>query len=448
MYSEEHQKMLQFVILALSCIFVNGDHHNKSSKVILIHIDGCRWDYVNDSSLKGFAKLAKFGVKAEYVKPVFPSNTYPNSYSIATGLYPESHGFVQNIMYDAEREEFFLMLYNPNSTNSHWWESAEPIWVTAEKRGIKTALYWWPGSDVEIHGILPTFFLPHRYTAGGENVTKDIQGKLEHVLNMFHRDEIRLAMVYYGAVDNNGHHKGPDAPETRNALKEMDKILDHLQGQISQRGLANQVSIVIVSDHGMTNTGPEYVDEISLEPFADDIKYSLYKGSSTMIQPVEGKLDKLYNDLKQANIKGLQIFKKEEIPEKYHFKHNKYVLPLFLLADKGYFIKALSDFNKTRTKSEPIIYGYHGYDPNVVEDMRTIFFARGPGLKKNYLSPPIENVDHYNLVCKLLQMAPLKNNGSWDRVKDMLGELPNSGSTIKPLFLLGIIWVVKFIFFI
>ncbi|XP_067123323.1 glycerophosphocholine cholinephosphodiesterase ENPP6-like [Centruroides vittatus] len=443
--------MLRFIILVFCFILIKTDHHNKSSKVIFILIDGCRWDYVNDTSLKGFAKLAEFGVKAEYVKPVFPSNSYPNALSIVTGLYPESHGFVQNIMYDADREEFFLMLPNPNSTNPHWWESAEPIWVTAEKQGIKTAAYWWPGCQVKIHGIQPTICLPHRYTAGGENVTKDIINKLEEILDLFEREEIRLAMVYYGAVDNNGHTKGPDSLETKTAVKEIDKILETLQNLITEKRLFDQVSIVVVSDHGMTNTSPDYVEQISMEPFADDIKYILNKGSSSMILPEEGKLDKLYNDLKRANIKGLQIFKKEEIPEKYHFKNNKYVLPLFILADKGYFINELSDSNKTRMKVKYVSNGNHGYDPDVVEDMRSIFFARGQNLKKNYLSPPIENVDQYNLICKLLHMTPAKNNGSWDRIKDMLdAQSSNSSSTLITSLLLffGTVWTLKLMFFI
>lgn len=422
--------MWRLLILVVTCVLVKADEE-KSSKVILFLIDGCRWDYVNEPDLKGFAKMAKFGVKAEYVTPVFPSNSYPNYYSIVTGLYPESHGFVQNMMYDAEREEFFLMLNNTNSTNPHWWEKAEPIWVTAEKSGIKTALYWWAGGEVKIHGIHPTIYLPHRYTFGGENITKDIQNKLENILNMFHRNDIRLAMVYYGAVDKNGHHSGPNSLETKEAVKEIDKVLDDLQSQIAQRGLSNQVNVVVVSDHGMTNTMPGEITEISMEPFADDIKYILYSGSSSMILPKEGRVDKLYNSLKEANIKGLQIFKKEDIPEHYHFKHNRYVLPLFILADKGYYIKKLPDFNKTQSMSLSISYGNHGYDPYVVEDMRAIFYARGPGLKKNYISPPLENVDHYNLICKMLNLAPLKNNGSWDRNKDMFADINNSGSIVS-----------------
>ncbi|KFM82403.1 Ectonucleotide pyrophosphatase/phosphodiesterase family member 6, partial [Stegodyphus mimosarum] len=127
-----------------------------TEKVILVLVDGVRWDYLNDSSYVGFKRMADNGVKAEYVTPVFPSNSYPNWYTIVTGLYPENHGIVQNYMYDTERDDLFLMALHSNASHPHWWNDAEPIWVTAEKRDLKSAVYWWDGCQVLIQGKKPT----------------------------------------------------------------------------------------------------------------------------------------------------------------------------------------------------------------------------------------------------------------------------------------------------
>lgn len=174
-------------------------------KLLVILVDGFRWDYVSlDKSLKGFPKIAENGVRAKYVKPIFPANSYPNWYAIATGLYGESHGMFENYMYDQSRDEVFLMSPHPNASHPQWWNQSEPIWINAQKNGVKTAMYLWDGCQVRIDGVRP--YICHKYRGLYELVSARNQTKtfLNTVLDDFADDKYRLALVYYELVDHNG----------------------------------------------------------------------------------------------------------------------------------------------------------------------------------------------------------------------------------------------------
>ncbi|XP_054721389.1 glycerophosphocholine cholinephosphodiesterase ENPP6-like [Uloborus diversus] len=297
-------------ILLLMCFGIAWGYPSfptETEKAIVVLVDGVRWDYLNDSSYAGFKRIADNGVKAEYVTPVFPSNSYPNWYTIVTGLYPESHGIVQNYMYDTKKDDLFLMALHSNASHAHWWNDAEPVWVTAEKRDLKTAVYWWDGCQVVIHGKKPT--------------------KCEEYANYW---------------------------------------------------VWGKVNLIVVSDHGMTSVDSSKVIDIEKAADIKDIRLMLDRGAVSMLLPERGREDKVYQDLKKANVEGLTVYKKSDIPEHYHFKRHKLVQPLLLVADKGYVIKALSDPRRMKPFAERIFKGYHGYDPYKVKDMRTIFYARGP----------------------------------------------------------------------
>ena len=168
-------------------------------------MDGFRWDYVSlDKSLKGFPKIAENGVRAKYVKPIFPANSYPNWYAIVTGLYGESHGMFENYMYDETRDDFFLMTPHPNASHPHWWNQSEPIWINAQENGVKTAMYLWDGCQVRIEGVRPS--ICHKYRAIYEAAKADNQTRtfINTILDDFAADKYRLALVYHELVDHNG----------------------------------------------------------------------------------------------------------------------------------------------------------------------------------------------------------------------------------------------------
>ncbi|XP_029823993.3 glycerophosphocholine cholinephosphodiesterase ENPP6 [Ixodes scapularis] len=395
-------------------------------RVILILVDGVRWDYLDEPQLPGFTALARDGVKAKYVVPIMPANSYPNWYSIVTGLYGESHGFVQNYMYDEKYDDYFEMAPNPNASHAHWWNHAEPIWVTAEKNGLRTAMYWWDGCQVEIFGTKPTFCLPYKGYWGWDNVTKDTQEALSKVLSEFEADKLNFALVYFEAVDARGHQAGPDSPERRQALQDADAVVKHLLDDINRRKMHDQVSVVVVSDHGMADTADKKVTVIDIEPLLDynDIQVMLDGGSFSMLRPYPDKIEKVYNDLTNANIKGLHVYKREGLPDLFHLKHTYLTQPLVLTADPGYYIKKLNNTEKMKPMSSKIYKGNHGYDPLQTEDMRAIFLATGPGLKKGFLNEGVHMVDHYNVVCRLLGIAPKDNNGTLAHVEPMFSGAP------------------------
>lgn len=386
-------------------------------------VDGVRWDYIDrDPELKGFPRMQTNGVKAEYVKPIYPSNSYPNWYSIVTGLYAEKHGFVQNYMYDQEKEDYFEMAPKPNASHEHWWNKAQPLWITAEKNGIKTAMYWWDGCQVSISGIKPSVCKPYQSKFNTTELKPDAEG-LKDVLSWFEKSKDNgLALVYYEKVDSVGHSWGPNSDQVKKAVREIDNIINIFQNELESSGMVDKVNFVIVSDHGMADSNPENTVIIKLEEHnvVQDIKLMLDKGSATMILPIEGKENELYDRLKSANIKGLHVYKKADIPDYFHLKNNKLVLPILLVADEGYYIQKLDDDTKMNPTSNKTFMGFHGYDPDKASNMRTIFYARGPTLKKGFLSKPIGMVDHYELFCRLLQINPLPNNGSKNLMEDFI----------------------------
>lgn len=416
-----------FLLASVCLTFVQA-----RQKVLLVLVDGCRWDYPQtDTTLKGFPKLAEMGVRAEYVLPIFPSNSYPNWYTLVTGRYAESHGFVQNMMYDSIHKDFFLMGPNDTASVAHWWNHAEPVWITAEKNNVRSSLYWWDGCQVKIMDTKPTSCIPYKYVGSWDTVDADTRNAFLEALDKFKNDEVELVQVYYEPVDHKGHKYGPDSDERREAFRKIDTLLYELQEEMTKRGLEDQVNLLVVSDHGMTLTDPSKMNLINLQNFIDpdDIKYMIYYGASSMILPVEGKEEKVYNDIKNSKLTGFKVYRKEDIPEKYHLKNSYLTLPILLVAEEGSYILGLNLPGKSVPSGSYLTRGgSHGYDPYEVKDMHTLFYARGPALKKGYVAPPIENVDQYNMICRLLEIPPVPNNGSLKRIEGMFMET-NDGTT-------------------
>lgn len=193
------KQMYLLLLLIVVCI-----SSSTCKKAIVILADGVRYDYLSDKSLTGFKKMSEQGVKAEYVQPIFPSNSYPNWYTIITGLYAENSGFVGNFMYDPKEKDTFLMTPHPNASHIHWWNQSEPIWVTAENQGVKTAVYWWDGCQVPIRGVLPTHCLEYQSYWSWPNPKADTIDALMEILDNFKSNEWQLALLYYEAIDATG----------------------------------------------------------------------------------------------------------------------------------------------------------------------------------------------------------------------------------------------------
>lgn len=412
----------------------NNNHGDRTRlKLIVVLVQGVRADYVDHEVHTGFERLARAGVRAEYVLPVFPSSPYPNAYSIATGLFPESHGIVDDYMYDSERREFFLGLPHEHAASAHWWDLAEPVWLAAERRRLRSAVYWWPGCEVALNETRPAICMPHRSPHGWHALDADFRRKLDEVLEVFDTDELSLAMLYYGAVAYAGHFRGPESKERHKALLEFDNHLNYLLDKLEALNLTEKVTLMVVSDHGIANTSPDSTTPIHLEKYSPFIKYMLNFGSHAMVLPRNDMFLPLRRTLLDAHIEGLQVYTKEELPDRYHVKHSSRVLPLYLLTTPKYFILPLGESSKTKLNHKKKFLGYHGYDPELPQ-MRTIFYAQGPGIKRNHVLKPLVNVDHYNFMCRALGLDPRPNNGSWYRMNEGLVEsgldFPKFGSSM------------------
>ncbi|GFY45365.1 hypothetical protein TNIN_451601 [Trichonephila inaurata madagascariensis] len=323
------------------------------------------------------------------------------------------------------------MIPAAGAADPHWWNDAEPIWITAEKNNKKSALYWWAGCEVEIKGAHPTICERQYYDGPPiKEVTTDFQERIDDFIEMFkyskrfEDDRLSLVLMYYSSVDFNGHYNGPKSSDVKKALQDVDEILYKMQQKIREAHLQYDVNIMVVSDHGMTDTRANVVRHIDLKKYAPSIKHQMDYGGFSAIIPQPGMLNKLVQEISADKIEGLRIYKKEDLPEKYHLKGSSKTAPLILIAKQGYYIDRLGDPQKVSNGDKFV--GHHGYDPEEVEDMRTIFLATGPDFKKGTKTDVLHITDIYNVMCTILNIPALPNNGSWDRAKSMLVDRENN----------------------
>ncbi|RAL68569.1 hypothetical protein DID88_007292 [Monilinia fructigena] len=354
--------------------------------------------------------------------PSFPSVTFPNHYTLVTGLYPESHGIVGNTFWDKElQEEFFYT--KSEAMDKKWW-GGEPLWVTAENQGIRTAIHMWPGSEAHVMDVEPTYL--DRYN-GKELLSKKVARILELLDKPGQEDsqaeiaEMRpqLIAAYVPNVDQDGHLYGPNSTEIRTTISEVDNMLDHLFRGLEARNLTNIVNVVIVSDHGMATTDTSRL--IQLEDIID----------TNLIEHIDGwplyglrpkdptHLQTLYDTLAaEASINpNFEVYLRDvNMPERYHFSKNERIAPLWIVPKTGWAIVTKDEFDVIEGKAKGIAYhprGLHGYDhENPL--MRAIFIARGPAFphEPNSRVEPFQNIEVYNIVCDSLALTPKPNNGT------------------------------------
>lgn len=396
----------------------------KNQSLLIVMIDGVRWNYLDENGLIGFPSMQNQGVRAKYVLPVFPSNTYPNWLTIVTGVFPENHGFVNNYMYDKNKNKYF----EGYSSEQFWWNDAEPIWITAERKGIKSALFNWDGCELEFDGIRASFCQPYKSYKEWPSVEDDTRRAIFKILDMF-QDGYKLGLVYYEPTDGTGHIFGPDSWIRKMFLRRIDKILYDIQVEIEKKGMAD-INIIVTSDHGMTTINVMNTKVIDINPIvsADDIKVMLDVYCMSMLWPEDGKEEKVFMDLINANLEGLQVYRKNDIPEIFHFRNHSHIAPIIMVTNSSdYIIIPLNTYEKMKPFylfgkiTSFFLSGIHGCNQynDKMSDMRAIFIARGPAFKKKLIHPPLHMTDHYNIFCHILGIEPLPNNGSWSRVKDM-----------------------------
>ncbi|XP_032355823.1 glycerophosphocholine cholinephosphodiesterase ENPP6 [Etheostoma spectabile] len=442
--SPTHKAALSLRLLPrLLLLFGAGQQCLAARPLLVFLIDGFRYDYMDDlHALPGFRELVSNGVKVDYMTPDFPSLSYPNYYSLMTGRHCDVHQMTGNFMWDEASKKEFLIGVNPDSRLPLWWDGSEPLWVTLQKLGKKVFMYYWPGCEVEILSVRPSFCEQYVSNPSEKNLTDAI----ESALNVLRSGQAGMAAVYYEKIDVEGHHFGPESEQVRTAVRQLDLAMQTLNRKIKEKKMVNQLNIMLFSDHGMTKIQwMEKVIELDKYINMTAIVKMMDRGPVVSLWPKDNKYQEVYAALSQ--VPNMRVYARQEIPERFHFKGGRFVSPLTLVAEPGWFIienKANLPYWKNDS-GEPSAWqnGWHGYD-NEFLDMRGFFLATGPDFKRNVRAAPIRSVDIYNLMCWTLGVKPLPNNGSWSRVEYLLNSSdgPTLSTTLCCMSVLGVLFAL------
>jgi len=410
------RKYLQLVIIITAIVFkfnvypVCGSTKDDQL-LILVIVDGFRWDYTDLFESPNLDKLIKNGVKAEKLIPVFPSKTFPNIFTIITGLYPEKHGLIANNIYDPLLDKRFSMR-NGQRSNSAWY-NGEPIWITAKNHGLVTAAYNIVGSDVKIKGQYPDFWA--KFDA---NFPKS--KRLNQIFDLIDKSgsyRPNIIITYLNDLDRAGHRFGPkNKNEIQKAVTRVDSFFGKLISGLEEKDNLDKTNIIIVSDHGMTDVSEDRL--IFLEDYVDPAIANTVDWSPILaLWPKSNNINEVYNKLKNKN-SHLKIYLRNEIPARLKFRNNKRIAPIIGIADEGWSVFTRENIVRF---GDRINGGAHGYD-NSLESMAAVFIASGPAFKSDLKIPPIENIHLYNLMCRLLNIKPSKNDGDITKIDHILNK--------------------------
>ncbi|WP_276167139.1 ectonucleotide pyrophosphatase/phosphodiesterase [Zobellia alginiliquefaciens] len=396
----------------LSITKTNSSVAEKKPYLILISLDGFRWDYVEKYNPPNLSSFIKNGVKSASLIPSFPNKTFPNHYTIATGLYPDKHGIIGNIFYDYKKDILFNKR-NPKMAEDGSFYGGSPIWVEANKVNIVTASYFFVGTEANIQGISPTYF----YTFDHRVKNEERVNQTIHWLNLNKKSRPHLITLYFGDMDIVGHDYGTnDDEKLKTALFELDKNLGDLFNRVSETNLP--VNIIIVSDHGMGNQSTNKIIPIdSIEN--DDLFMTIENGTIVYIHPKkEVEIDSalLYLRQKENNFKA---YRTENTPGFEYIPTNKNWGAIQLIPDYGYHF--WNQKRKNALSEEGVAtFGVHGYDSKYKE-MHGIFYANGPAFKDGYEIPAIKNIYIYPLMCEILGLEIRKSiDGDINQIKSVL----------------------------
>jgi len=396
-------------LAALFCLMFAPAFAAEPALTILISIDGFRADYLDRGVTPELSALAARGARAgEGMKPSFPSLTFPNHYTLVTGLRPDHHGIVDNVMVDPARPgQTFKMGAKGIAWDRFWWDQGTPIWVTAEQAGVRTATMFWPGSDLDIQGVRP-----HDWRMFDQSVLAP--ARVDQVLAWIDRpppERPGFITLYFDDVDTAGHYFGPDSPEVGQAAGRVDAQIGRLVAGLRDRGVA--ANIVVVADHGMAPVSKDrliYMDDLAP---ADTLNV-ITMGSSMELFPAPGHEAEVSRAVLGRH-EHMTCWPKAKVPKRLHFGTNPRIPPIVCAAQTGWMIETHAGQAK-----RPMTYrGAHGFDPDD-RAMRALFVAAGPDIRPGVVLPVFDNVDVYPLLARLIGVTPRKGDGSLTPLKAAL----------------------------
>lgn len=370
--------------------------------VLLVSIDGFRADYLELGITPNLSRIARDGVRAQWMNPSYPSLTFPNHYTIVTGLRPDRHGITHNTMDDAALGTFKLSDRAAVST-TQWW-GGEPIWVGAANAGLPTATMFWPGSEAEIGGRRPGRWQP--FDKAMPSMTR-----VDTVLGWLGEDAAtrpRLTTLYFDVLDEAGHDHGPDSPEAHAAIREADAAVGRLLDGLAARALLNAVNVVVVSDHGMAAVEPGHA--IAVEDMVNPADaVAVTSGQSVGFAPLPGRTAAAERRLLGAHA-NYACWRKGELPARWHYGGHPRVPPIVCQMHEGWDALPRARLAK---RAAGATRGSHGFDP-ALPSMRALFIARGPAFRRGAVLPAFDNVDVYPLLARLVGITPAENDGDAD----------------------------------
>jgi len=365
--------------------------------LILVSFDGWRYDYIDRLPAPNLRALAARGARAKAMIPSFPTLTFPNHYTIVTGLYPAHHGIVANVMTDASIGARFTMSAE-TAKDPRWW-GGQPLWVTAIAQGRRAAAMFWPGPEVEIQGVRPTYWMPY-----AKPITSyDRARRVVQWLSLPEAERPSFITVYFDEVDTAGHDYGVDTPELATAAEHLDDSLGQMIAGVHALGLDDRTTFVVISDHGMTALSTDrivYFDDY-VDPETVDV---LELHGFLALAPKDGNVDALYRKL-HGKHPALAVYKREQTPARLHYRGNPRIAPIIAIPKEGW-----AATTHRRIEDRPLQPGTHGFDPHD-RSMGALFVAAGPEIRRGVLLEPFENVDVYNFMCAVLRLQPAKNDG-------------------------------------
>jgi predicted AlkP superfamily pyrophosphatase or phosphodiesterase len=367
---------------------------------ILVSIDGFRADYLGRHATPTLSRLSAEGAHAA-MRPSFPSVTFPNHYTLVTGLRPDRNGMINNRMEDAERPGIVFSLADRTvAADPIWWRDATPLWVTAEQAGVRAGTMFWPGSDLELHGVRPgQWRLFDQSMPGFARVDT-----LLSWLDLPAAERPAFLTLYFDIVDTAGHRYGPDALETTSAAAEVDAAIARLVAGLAARGLAEHANLVIVADHGMTAVSDDRLIDLDALVSAEQA-HIVWDGPFAGIAPLPGHEAESQAALVGRSAHG-ECWRKAELPGRFHYGTHQRVPAIVCLADLGWRYRSLQ-LPQYPTPS----LGAHGYDP-AEPDMAALFIAHGPAFRAGVELAPFDNVSVYPLLARLIGVAPEANDGA------------------------------------
>jgi predicted AlkP superfamily pyrophosphatase or phosphodiesterase len=380
--------------------------------LILVSIDGFRWDYLDRFNPPTLERLAAEGVRADGLIPEFPSTTFPNHYTIVTGQRLATHGVISNNMRARDIPGEFAMSNREVLADARWW-GGEPIWNTAERQGKKAGAMFWPGSETAIGGRQATYWTPFDDDMPNSERVNRVLGWLKLPENQ----RPSFLTLYFSDVDSTGHTYGPDSGEVRDAVLGIDNEIGNLVNGVKEAGLADRVHYVVVSDHGMAALSTDRV--IVLDDYIDIGAMDIVDWSPLLaLTPKDGDIEKAYAALRGKH-PALDVYKSAELPAEFRLANHPRLPPIVGVAKEGWYITSRRSVQRWAEPGRRAPGGAHGYDTRA-QSMQGLFIAAGPRIRRGLRVKPFENIHLYEFMCAVLGLQPAKNDGDPAVTRDML----------------------------